>query len=70
MWNKILANGGKEQQCGWIKDKFGLSWQIIPNILGQLLGDKDPQKSKRVMQAMLQMVKIDSNGLKRAYEQE
>jgi len=70
LWNKILANGGKEQQCGWIKDKFGLSWQIIPNILGQLLGDKDPQKSKRVMQAMLQMVKIDSNGLKRAYEQE
>ena len=51
-------------------NKFGLSWQIIPNILGQLLGDKDPQKSKRVMQAMLQMVKIDSNGLKRAYEQE
>jgi len=70
LWNKILANGGKEQHCGWIKDKFGLSWQIIPNILGQLLGDKDPQKSKRVMQAMLQMVKIDINGLKRAYEQE
>jgi len=70
LWNKILANGGKEQRCGWIKDRFGLSWQIIPNILGELLQDKDPQKSRRVMNAMLQMVKIDINGLEQAYEQD
>jgi predicted 3-demethylubiquinone-9 3-methyltransferase (glyoxalase superfamily) len=67
LWEKILANGGKEQQCGWIKDRFGLSWQIIPNILGELMGDKDPEKSKRVMAAILQMVKIDSEALKRAH---
>ncbi len=56
--------------CGWFKDKFGLSWQIIPIVLGQMLGDKDSAKSQRVMQAMLQMTKIDINGLKRAYEQQ
>ena len=51
MWEKLSA-GGQESQCGWLKDKFGLSWQIIPSALGELLGDPDPQKSKRVMQAM------------------
>ncbi len=56
--------------CGWLKNKFGLSWQIIPIVLGQMLGDKDSAKSQRVMQAMLQMTKIDINGLKRAYEQQ
>ncbi len=68
-WDNLLA-GGQPEQCGWLKDKFGLSWQIVPTILGRLLQDKDAAKSGRVMQAMLQMVKIDIAGLKRAYEQE
>src|SRR6266700_5168545 len=68
LWEK-LSEGGRKNSCGWLKDKFGLSWQIIPTVLGQMLGDKDPAKSQRVMQAMLQMTKIDINGLKRAYEQ-
>jgi predicted 3-demethylubiquinone-9 3-methyltransferase (glyoxalase superfamily) len=67
LWEKLSA-GGQESRCGWLKDKFGVSWQIIPSVLGQLLGDKDPAKSKRVMQAMLQMQKIDIAGLKRAHE--
>ena len=57
------------QQCGWLKDKYGLSWQIIPTALGEMLDDPDPGKSQRVMAAMMQMVKIDVEGLKRAYEQ-
>jgi len=69
LWEK-LSEGGRKDMCGWLKDKFGLSWQIIPTVLGQMLGDKDPAKSQRVMQAMLQMTKIDINGLKRAYEQQ
>jgi predicted 3-demethylubiquinone-9 3-methyltransferase (glyoxalase superfamily) len=64
-WDK-LVKGGKEQQCGWLKDKFGLSWQIVPAILIKLLQDKDPEKSKRVMNAMLKMVKIDIKTLKQA----
>jgi predicted 3-demethylubiquinone-9 3-methyltransferase (glyoxalase superfamily) len=68
LWEKLSA-GGQESRCGWLKDKFGLSWQIIPRILGELLGDKDPAKSRRVMQAMLQMSKIDIKKLKQAYEQ-
>jgi len=68
LWNKLL-DGGKPNQCGWLTDKFGLTWQIIPNTLIQLLKDKDPQKSKRVMQAMLKMIKIDINELKQAYDQ-
>jgi len=67
LWEKLSA-GGAEVQCGWIRDKFGVSWQIIPKALGELLGDKDPQKSQRVMKAMLKMVKIDVEGLQRAYE--
>ncbi len=67
LWSKLSA-GGEEQPCGWLKDKYGLSWQIIPSILGTLLRDKDPQKSGRVMKAMLQMKKIDIAGLKQAYE--
>jgi predicted 3-demethylubiquinone-9 3-methyltransferase (glyoxalase superfamily) len=67
LWDK-LSEGGKKSRCGWLKDKFGLSWQIIPNTLGQLLGDKDPAKSRRVMEAMLRMDKIDIAGLKRAHE--
>ena len=65
-WNK-LVDGGQPQQCGWVKDKFGLSWQIIPNALGELIGDKDPAKSQRVLEAMLQMKKIDVAQLQAAH---
>jgi predicted 3-demethylubiquinone-9 3-methyltransferase (glyoxalase superfamily) len=65
-WEKLSA-GGKKVQCGWLKDKYGLSWQVVPTILGQLMQDKDPQKSKRVVEAMMKMVKIDIEGLKKAY---
>jgi predicted 3-demethylubiquinone-9 3-methyltransferase (glyoxalase superfamily) len=68
LWEK-LSRGGSVQQCGWLKDKYGLSWQIIPTALGEMLDDPDPDKSQRVMAAMMQMVKIDVEGLKRAYEQ-
>jgi len=67
LWEKLMAGGGSPQRCGWLKDKYGLSWQIIPKALGEMLGDKDPQKSQRVMQAMLQMNKIDIQRLKEAY---
>ena len=66
LWEKLSVNGEK-LRCGWLKDKFGVSWQIIPSVLGQLLADKDPEKSKRVMQAMLKMDKIEIDALKRAY---
>ena len=68
LWEKLSA-GGEKGQCGWLKDKFGVSWQIVPTALGQLLGDKDPKKSQNVMQAMLKMTKIDIAELKRAYDQ-
>ena len=68
LWEK-LSEGGEKQRCGWLKDKFGLSWQVIPSVLGELLQDKDAEKSERVWKAMLQMEKIDINGLKQAYEQ-
>ena len=67
LWEKLSA-GGEKEQCGWLKDKFGVSWQIIPTVLGELLGDKDPKKSQNVMQAMLKMTKIDIAELRRAYE--
>jgi predicted 3-demethylubiquinone-9 3-methyltransferase (glyoxalase superfamily) len=67
LWEKLTAGGGTPQRCGWLKDKYGLSWQIIPKALGEMLGDKDPKKSQRVMQAMLQMNKIDIQRLKEAY---
>jgi len=67
-WKKLSA-GGKEVQCGWLKDKFGLSWQIVPTILPELLSDKDAAKSQRVMQAMLEMVKLDIKKLKQAAKQ-
>ena len=68
-WTKLSEGGDeKAQQCGWLKDKFGLSWQIVPTTLHRLLGDKDPGKSQRVMQAMLQMKKIVISDLERAYE--
>jgi predicted 3-demethylubiquinone-9 3-methyltransferase (glyoxalase superfamily) len=69
LWEK-LSEGGKEGQCGWLKDKFGLSWQIVPTALGKMLNDPDRVKSQRVMKAMLQMKKIDIDGLKKAYEQQ
>ena len=65
-WDKLSA-GGTIQQCGWLKDRYGLSWQIVPTALGELLQDPDPEKSNRVMQAMLQMSKLDIAGLQRAY---
>ncbi|PYJ74219.1 MAG: hypothetical protein DME77_11900 [Verrucomicrobia bacterium] len=67
-WRK-LSTGGKEVQCGWLKDKFDLSWQIVPTILPELLSDKDAAKSQRVMQAMLEMVKLDIKKLKQAAKQ-
>ena len=69
-WNKLTAGGGQESQCGWLKDKYGLSWQVTPTILGELLADKDQKKAQRVMQAMLQMKKIDIAALQRAAAQE
>jgi predicted 3-demethylubiquinone-9 3-methyltransferase (glyoxalase superfamily) len=66
LWEK-LSEGGQEQRCGWLTDKYGVTWQIVPTVLGEMLQDKDPEKSKRVMKAMLQMVKLDIDGLKRAY---
>ena len=69
LWKKLTADGGEESMCGWLKDKYGLSWQIVPSILGRLLNDPDPVKAQRVMQAMLQMKKIDIKGLQRAYDQ-
>ncbi len=65
-----FSEGGEEQPCGWLKDKFGVSWQIVPPILGELLGDKDPVKAQRVIQAMLKMHKINIQALKDAYEQQ
>lgn len=68
-WNKLIADGGEESQCGWLKDKFGLSWQIIPKLLEELLQDEDKDKADRVMQAMMKMKKIDCDALRRAYEE-
>jgi predicted 3-demethylubiquinone-9 3-methyltransferase (glyoxalase superfamily) len=68
LWSALTADGGKPVQCGWLKDKYGLSWQIVPKRLPELLGNPDPEKSKRVMQAMLKMVKIDIAGLEAAAE--
>lgn len=65
-WQK-LSEGGTPGPCGWLKDKFGVSWQIVPSALGRMLGDKDPEKSKRVMQAMLKMSKLDIKALEEAY---
>ena len=69
LWEK-LSEGGEQGPCGWLKDKFGVSWQIIPTALGQMLQDPDPHRANNVMQAMLQMTKIDIAALRRAYEQE
>ena len=66
-WEKLTADGG-EVQCGWVKDKFGLSWQIVPTVLPELLSDSDPEKSQRVMKAMLTMKKLDIRALKQAFD--
>jgi predicted 3-demethylubiquinone-9 3-methyltransferase (glyoxalase superfamily) len=68
LWEK-LSEGGEKQRCGWLKDKFGLSWQIIPSVLGELLNDRDPKKSMSAMRAMLQMNKIDIEALRQAHDQ-
>ena len=67
LWEK-LSEGGQPQPCGWVTDRFGLSWQIIPSALRKLMGDKDPEKARRVMQAMLAMKKIDIQALQQAYD--
>jgi predicted 3-demethylubiquinone-9 3-methyltransferase (glyoxalase superfamily) len=69
MWEKLSA-GGTKSRCGWLKDKYGLSWQVVPPILGEMLQDKDAKKSQRVMAAMMQMDKIDISLLRKAYEQQ
>ena len=68
LWARF-SEGGVTNQCGWLQDKYGVSWQIIPSVLGELLGDKNPAKAGAVMKAMLQMRKIDIKGLQRAHEQ-
>ena len=67
VWEKLSA-GGSRGRCGWLKDRFGLSWQVVPPVLGQWLADRDPARSQRVMQAMLQMDKLDIGRLRQAYE--
>lgn len=68
LWEKLSA-GGTTEQCGWLKDKFGVSWQIVPTILGELLQDKDAARAQRVMGAMMKMIKLDIQALRQAYEQ-
>ncbi|MGZ4780105.1 MAG: VOC family protein [Thermoanaerobaculia bacterium] len=68
LWKKLTEGGGQPGQCGWLKDKYGLSWQIVPNILGKLMNEKDPRASQRVMKALLKMKKLDIEGLKKAAE--
>ena len=68
LWDALLANGGKAEQCGWVRDRYGLAWQIVPTALGQYLGGTDKAGAQRAMQAMLGMVKLDIEGLRRAYE--
>jgi len=69
LWEK-LSEGGEKQRCGWLKDKYGVSWQIVPSALGEMLQDRDAEKSKKVMKALLHMDKIDIKSLKQAYEQQ
>ena len=68
LWNKLTADGGEEGRCGWLKDKYGLSWQIIPTALNEMLSDPNPEKAGRAMQAMLHMNKIDIQGLRQAFD--
>jgi predicted 3-demethylubiquinone-9 3-methyltransferase (glyoxalase superfamily) len=66
-WNALIADGGEESQCGWLKDKYGLSWQITPSVLLACITDKDPEKARRTMQAMMQMKKIDIAAIEKAH---
>lgn len=68
LWAKLTADGGEESMCGWLKDKYGVSWQIVPTELEKLLNDSDPEKARRVTEAMFQMKKLDIGVLRRAYE--
>lgn len=68
LWDSLIADGGEPSQCGWLKDKYGLSWQVVPPVLGELLSDPDPERAGRVMQAMLQMTKIEIAELEAAAE--
>jgi predicted 3-demethylubiquinone-9 3-methyltransferase (glyoxalase superfamily) len=68
-WNKLTADGGEESRCGWLKDKFGLSWQIVPTALGEMMKSGTPSQSQKVMEAMMKMVKLDIKTLKQAYDQ-
>ena len=68
LWQKLSSGGGEESQCGWLKDKYGLSWQIVPPVLGELLGGPDPDGSRRALEAMLKMNKIDIAALQAAYD--
>jgi predicted 3-demethylubiquinone-9 3-methyltransferase (glyoxalase superfamily) len=70
LWDSLIDGSGKEGQCAWLKDKYGISWQIVPNALGQLMGDPNPVKARNVMNAMLKMKKINIAGLKTAYDSE
>ncbi len=67
-WEKLTSGGGMEVQCGWLTDKYGLSWQVVPNVMTRMISDKDPVKVDRVMRAMMKMVKLDIATLKKAYE--
>lgn len=69
-WNKLLAGGGQEIECGWLKDRYGLAWQVVPDVLPKLLQDKDPAKRRRVMEALLRMKKLDVEQLQRAHDQQ
>ena len=70
LWEKLTSNGGQEVECGWLTDKFGLSWQIVPTVFGKMMQDKDVSKKGRVMQAMMQMKKMDIRKLEQAYRDE
>jgi predicted 3-demethylubiquinone-9 3-methyltransferase (glyoxalase superfamily) len=67
-WDKLIDGGGQPSQCGWLKDKFGLSWQVVPEILGELIGGNDPRRANNAVQAMLKMSKLDIRKLKEAYD--
>jgi predicted 3-demethylubiquinone-9 3-methyltransferase (glyoxalase superfamily) len=67
-WAKLIEGGGEPNACGWLKDKFGLSWQVVPSVLGTMLQDKDPARAGRTMEAMMKMVKLDIAALKKAYD--
>ena len=68
LWDALLAGGGTASQCGWLKDRFGLSWQVIPHEMGEMMASSDPDASRRAMEAMLQMTKIDLGELRRAFK--